>query len=310
MELYREREIRENLERQLAVELQSRSKFNKFSITEKVNIVLEIFSVVIEIFSDIAWDCEKGAIIIKSNPIPIISKKFSQCCEDSEPHVRITSLGIYKGTENTQVIQPCRPEGFYYRASTGLPEKDTLVLEGTNKILHTPRPRGKEPWVPRFLFSHCHVQLFTTPWNAAHQASLSLTISWSLPKFMSIESVMPSHHLILCCPPLLPSSFPSIRVFSNELALSFRRPNYWRFSISPSKEYSGLISFKINWLDVLALQRTLKSLLQHHSLETSILWHSAFFIVQFSHPYMTTGKTIDMTIWIFVGKVTHCLGFS
>ena len=138
-----------------------------------------------------------------------------------------------------------------------------------------------------------HVWLFVTPWTAAHQASLSITDSWSLIKLMSIELVMPSNHLILCRPLLLPSSiFQSIRVFSNESVLHIRWPKYWRFSfsISPSSEYSGLISFGMHWLDLLAVQGTLKSLLQHHSSKASILWPSAFFIVQLSHPYMTTGK--------------------
>ena len=130
-------------------------------------------------------------------------------------------------------------------------------------------------------------------WTAAHQASLSITNSRSPPKPMSIESVMPSNHLILCHPLfLLPSIFPSIRVFSNESALRIRWPNYWSFSfnISPSNEHPGLISLRIDWLDLLAVQGTLKSLLQHHSSKASILWHSAFFIVHLSHPYMTTGK--------------------
>ena len=150
------------------------------------------------------------------------------------------------------------------------------------------------------------VQLFATPWTAAHQASLSITNSWSLPKLMSIESVMPSNHLILCHPLLLlPSIFPSIRVFSNESALHIRWPKYWSFSfsITPSSEHSGLISFRMDWLDLLAVQGTLKSLLQHHSSKASILQHSAFFIVQLSHPYMTIGKTIVLTRWTFVGKV-------
>ena len=131
------------------------------------------------------------------------------------------------------------------------------------------------------------VQLFATPWTAAHQASLSITNSRSLLKLMSIESVMPSNHLILCCPLLLlPSICPSIRVFSNESALRIRWPKYWSFSfsISPSNEYSGLISFRMDWLDLLAVQGTLKSLLQHHSSKASILRHSAFFVVQLSHP--------------------------
>ena len=137
-----------------------------------------------------------------------------------------------------------------------------------------------------------HVQLFATPWTAACQASLFFTISWSLLKLMLIESVMPSNYLILCCPLLLPSIFPSIRVFSNKSALRIRWPKYWSFSfnISPSNEYSGLISFRIDWLDLLAVQGTLKSLLQNHSSKASIVQCSAFFMVQLSHPYMTTGK--------------------
>ena len=150
------------------------------------------------------------------------------------------------------------------------------------------------------------LRLFATPWTAACQASLSITNTWSLLKHMSIESVMPSNHLIPCCPLLLlPSIFPSIRVFSNESVLRIRWPKYWSFSfnISPSSEHPGLISFRMDWLDLLAVQGTLKSLLQHHSSKASILWRSAFFIVQFSHPYLTTGKTIALTRWTFVGKV-------
>ena len=138
-----------------------------------------------------------------------------------------------------------------------------------------------------------HIQLFATPWTAARQASLSITNSWSPPKPISIESVMPSNHLILCLPlRLLPSIFPSIRVFSNESALCIRWPKYWSFSfsISPSNEHPGLTSFRMDWLDLLAVHRTFKSLLQHHSSKASILQHSSFFIVQLSHPYMTTGK--------------------
>ena len=159
-------------------------------------------------------------------------------------------------------------------------------------------------FIALLLFSHSHhVWLFVTPWTAAHQASLSFTISWSLLKLMSTESVMPSNHLILHHPfLLLPSIFPSIRVFSNELALCVKWPKYWSFSISPPNEYSGLISFRIDWFDLLAVQWTLKSLLQHHSSKASILQCSAFFIVQLSHPYMTTGKTIALTRWTFVGK--------
>ena len=138
------------------------------------------------------------------------------------------------------------------------------------------------------LFKSIYVQLFATPWTTARQASLSITSCRSLPKHMSIESVMPSNHCILCCPLLLPSIFPSIRVFSNESALSIRWPKYWSFSfnISPSNEHPGLISFRMDWMDLLAVQGSLKSLLQHCSPKASILWHSAFFIVQLSHPYI------------------------
>ena len=154
--------------------------------------------------------------------------------------------------------------------------------------------------------SFSHVQLFANPRTTARQASLSITSSWSLLKLMSIESVMPSNHLILCHPHLLlPSIFPSIRVFSNESALCIRWPKYWSFSfsISPSNEYSGLISFRMGCLDNLAAQRTFKSLVQHHSSKPSILWHSAFFIVQLSHPYMTTVKTTALTRRTIIGKV-------
>ena len=149
------------------------------------------------------------------------------------------------------------------------------------------------------------VQLFETPWITAYQASLSITSSQSSLKLMSIESVMPSSHLILCCPLLLPSSiFPSMRVFSNESVLHIMWSKYWHFSfrISPSNEHSGLISFRMDWLDLLAIQRTLKSLLQHYSSKASIVWCSAFFIVQLSHPYMTAGKTIALIIWILLAK--------
>ena len=138
-----------------------------------------------------------------------------------------------------------------------------------------------------------HVQLFVIPWIAAHQGSLSITNSWSLLKLMSVESVMPSNHLVLCLPLLLlPSVFHSIRVFSSESVLHIRWPKYWSFSlsISLSNEYSGLISFRMDWLDLLAVQGTLKRLLQHHNSKSSILWCPAFFIVLLSHPYVTTGK--------------------
>ena len=160
------------------------------------------------------------------------------------------------------------------------------------------------------LFNHSDTCNSVTPWTAAHKASLSITISWSLLKLMSIESVMPSNHLILCCPLLLPLSIlPSIRVFSDESVLHMRWPKYWSFSfsISPSNEYSGLISFRIDWFDIFAVQGTPKSLLQHHSSKASILQLSAFFMAQLSHPYMTTGKTIALTRYTFVGKVMSLL---
>ena len=147
------------------------------------------------------------------------------------------------------------------------------------------------------------------PWIAARQASLSITNSWNSLKLMSVELVMPSSHLILCRPLLLPPMPPSIRVFSNESTLPMRWPKYWSFSFSiiPSKEIPGLISFRMDWLDLLAVQGTLKSLLQHHSSKASILWRSAFFTDQLSHPYMTTGKTIALTRRTFVGKVISLL---
>ena len=157
-----------------------------------------------------------------------------------------------------------------------------------------------------------HVQLFATAWTTARQASLSITNSRSPPKPMSIELVMPSNYLILHRPLLLtPSIFPNIRVFSNESALCIKWPKYWHFSfsISPSNEHLGLISFRMDWLDLLAVQGTLKSLLQHHSSKGSILQCSALFIVQLSHPYMTIGKTITLTRRTFVDKVM-CLHFN
>ena len=155
-----------------------------------------------------------------------------------------------------------------------------------------------------------HVWLFATPWTAVCQAFLSITYSRGLHSLMSIESVMPSNHLILCHPLFLqPSIFPSIRVFSNGSPLCIRWPKYWsfRFNISPSNEHPGLISFRMEWLDLFAVQGTLKSLLQHHRSKASIIWHSAFFIVQLSHPYMTVGKTVALTRWTFVDKVMSLL---
>ena len=172
----------------------------------------------------------------------------------------------------------------------------------------SPLPLSKLPFSSVKLLSR--VRLFATPWTAAYSASLSITNSQNLLKLMPIESMMPSNNLILCHPLLLsPSIFPSVRDFSNESTLCMRWPQYWsfRFSISPSNEYPGLISFRMDWLDLLAVLGTLESLLQHHSSKASILRHSAFFIVQLSHPYMTTGKTIALTKWTFVGKVMSLL---
>ena len=159
-------------------------------------------------------------------------------------------------------------------------------------------------------FSCSVVSDSATPWTTACQACLSITNSFSLPKPMSIESVMPSNDLILCRPLLLlPSIFPSIRVFPNESTLCIRWPKYWSFSfnISPSNEHPGLISVRMDWLDLLAVQGTIKSLLQHYSSKASILWHWAFFIVQLSHPYMTTEKTIALTRWTFVDEIMSLL---
>ena len=158
-------------------------------------------------------------------------------------------------------------------------------------------------------FSRLVMSDFVIPWTAVLQASLSITSSQSSIRLMFIESVMPSNHLILCRPLLPPSVFPSIRVFSNESVLQVKWPKYWSFSfsISPSNEYSGLISFRMDWLDLLAVQGTLKSLLQHHSWKASILRRLAFSIVQLSCPYMTTGKITALTIWTFAGKVMSLL---
>ena len=154
------------------------------------------------------------------------------------------------------------------------------------------------------------VQTFAPPWTVAPRVYLSFILFWGLLKLVHIQSVMPPNHLILCRPLLLlPSVFPSIRVFPHESALHVRWPKYWTFSfsISPSNEYLGLISFRIEWFDFLTAQGTLKSLRQYHSLKVSILQYSAFFMVQLSHPYQTTGKTIALTIWTFIGKVMSLL---
>ena len=174
---------------------------------------------------------------------------------------------------------------------------NVYYVQFANKMLDVPWVAEKTKSLPLSGWQSCsvkllsQVRLFVTPWTAARQASLSITNSQSLLKLMPIELMMPSKHLILCCPLFqLPSILPSIRVFSSESVLHIRWPKYWSFSINPSNEYSGLISFRMDWLDLLAVQGTLKSLLQHHSSKASILWCSAFFTVQFSHLYMTTGK--------------------
>ena len=188
------------------------------------------------------------------------------------------------------------------------------TVHGVARVRHNLVTKLPPPVPREYQFSSVQslscVQLFVTPWNTARQASLSITNSQSLPKLMSIESVMPSSHLILCRPLLLlPSIFPSIRVFSNESALLIRWPKYWSssFNISPFNEHPGLISFRMDWLDLLAVQGTLKSLLQHHSSKASVLQCSAFFRVQLSNPYMTTGKTIALTRQTFVDKVMSLL---
>ena len=187
-----------------------------------------------------------------------------------------------KESDTTKQVSTCAPRGQRWKM---------LEILSTTRI-----------WHQSVQFSCCHVRLLVTPWTAAWQTSLSITNTWSLLKLMSIESVMSSNHLILCHPLLLPSIFPRIRVFSNELILLIRWPNYWSFSfsISPSSENSGLISFRIDYFYLLAVQRTLRSLLQHHNSKASILWCSAFFMVQLSYQYMTTGKTIALTRHTFV----------
>ena len=176
-------------------------------------------------------------------------------------------------------------------------ELETTAVTEKNNPTHPPKPFLSQLSSVQSLSP---VRLFATPWTAAGQASLSITKSWSPPKLMSIESVMPSNHLIPCRPLLLPPSvFPSIRVFSNESALRIRWPKYWSFSfnISLSNEHPGLISFRMDWLDLLAIQGTLKSLLQHYSSKASILLCSAFFTVQLLHPYMTTGLAYRKSIF-------------
>ena len=207
-------------------------------------------------------------------------------------------------------VRPCPPEEdpVFPITSSSHQEPYTSLLVSSNK---SQTKEARKTTIPQCLKqnhitesislvqSFSHVRLFVTPWTAACQASLFINTSQNLLKLMSIESVMPSNHLILCHPFILPSVFPSIRVFSSESVLHIRWPKYWSFSfnISPSSEHSGLISFRMDWLDLLAVQGTLKSLLQYNSSKVSILRHSAFFIVQLSHPYMTNGKTISLNRW-------------
>ena len=201
------------------------------------------------------------------------------------------------------VLKPIIMPGIYWQHSGSMCRMNNVRMNGMNWSSHL----KFATWSLSIssVQSLSHVWLFMTPWTAARQPSLSITNSQSLLKLMSTESVMPSSHLILCHPLLLPPSiFPSIRVFSSESVLRIRWPKYWSFSfsISPSNEYSGLISFRMDWLDLLIVKGTLKSLLQHHSSKASILQCSAFFIVQLSHPYITTGKTA-LTRWTFVGSL-------
>ena len=189
---------------------------------------------------------------------------------------------------------------------SSVPPRETRWTEGAGRA----QPTGSRRVGHSSVQSLSRVRPFATPWTAARQASLSITNSRSLLKLMPTELVMPSNHLILCHPLLLlPSILPGIRVFPNESVLHIRWSKDWSFScsISPSNEYSGLISFRMDWLDLLAVPGTLKGLLQHHSSKASVLWLSVFFIIQLSHPYMTTGKTIALTRWTFVGKVMSLL---
>ena len=232
-----------------------------------------------------------------------------------------------QGTRDTGSIlglgrHPGEGNGQYFHASIfawKIPRTEEpcgLQAKGSQRVRHNWwLSRAHHRYIP-FVHKRSSVQsfsclwLFAIPWTIARQASLSITNSQSPPKPMSIELVMLSNHLILCHSLLLlPSIFPSIRVFSNESALCIRWPKYWSFSfnISPTNEHLGLISFSMEWLDFLVVQGTLKSLLQHHSSKASILWHSAFFTVQLSHPHMSTGKTIALTRQTFVAKVLSLL---
>ena len=231
------------------------------------------------------------------------------CFEEIYLRAFVNSFISSSGFQNTYLLLNCYNLVIFRMHLQGSVLKIKFLIQNLS-LLH----ENKRYYVISLQFSSVQllsrVQLFVTTWTAVQQASLSITNSWSLLKLMSIKQVMPSNHLILCHPFLLmPSIFPSVRVFSIEPALHIKWPKYWSFSfsISPSNEYSGLISFRIDRLDLLAVQGTLKSLLQHHSSRASILRHSAFLIVQLSHPYMATGKTIALTRWTFVGKAMSLL---
>ena len=215
-----------------------------------------------------------------------------------------SSEGQIIGASTSASVLPMNIQGWFPLGLIGL-----ISLQSRNsQSFPGPEFESINYLVLSLLYGPTLTYIYATPWTAAHQASLSFTTAWSLLKLMSIKLMMTSNHLILCCPLLLVTIFPSIRVFLSETALHIRWPNYWsfNFSISPSSEYSGLIFFWMDWLYLLELQGILKSL-QHHSSKASILQHSAFFIVQLSHPYMTTGKTIPLTRWTFVGKVMSLL---
>ena len=218
----------------------------------------------------------------------------------------LPSLGSRcRGTTSSSALDLCGQEGRRKREGDREKQRETERNRDREKHKEIEADRERQTVCFSSVHSLSRVQLFATPWPAACQASLSIATSRSLLKLMSIESVMPSNHLILCHPLLLlPSIFPSIRVFSNESALHIRWPEYWSFifSISPSHEHLGLVSFRMDWLDLLEVQGTLKSLLQHHSSKASILGHSAFFTVQLSHPYVIPGKTIALTRWTFVER--------
>ena len=223
---------------------------------------------------------------------------FPEVCSDSHP----LSQWCYPTISSSAIpFYSCSQS---FPASGSFPMSQHFITGGQST-----GDSGSVSVLPTYQFSSVQllsrVRLFATPWIAARQASLSISNSWSSLKLRSIESVMPSSHLILCCPLLLLSPIPSSnRVFSNESVLRMRWPKYWSFgfSIIPSKKIPGLISFRMDWLDLLAVQGTLKSLLQHYSSKASILQCSAFFTVQLSHPYMTTGKTIALTRWTFLAK--------